>query len=294
MIHENRKLSEQLDKEISNKKSALRQLSKLTISTESSRPILTNRENKMSNLEYTKMKDHKVLIALKSQYNSQLSERNSLLMMFWKKLSPLLNSEWIQNIHPLSMDASNNFSYFSKNSILCIKHIEKLVNDFPIKCKKLEHKFLKEYQIILTTLENKTKRISRLENFLIKNISNQTIFKERITNFKVANHEIKSRLHDSIKNKQAIQSSISSQEPDVFASFDLTENIYDSIKNKKWILRLKELENRLKAEKEARIRDKKGAQEQLAYFQHENEELREELQMERNSTHSKPLSELLT
>ncbi|KAG5513593.1 hypothetical protein PMAC_001025 [Pneumocystis sp. 'macacae'] len=288
MAHENQKISEQLNKEISSKKNALKQLSKLTMFTESSRSILANRENKIISLEHTKIKDSKILNTLKNQYNSQLSERNSLLMMFWEKLSTLLNSEWIQNIHPSSMDASNNFIYFSKNSILCIKHIEKLINSFPIKCKELEHKLLKEYQTIVTTLENRTKRISRLENFLKQNISNQVIFKEQITNLKIENHEIKSKLHKNIKNNQKIQPLASSQETIISTKSDLIENTQNSIKNKKWILRLKELENRLKAEREARIRDRKGAQERLANFQHENEELREELQIERNAVHSRP------
>ncbi|CCJ31206.1 unnamed protein product [Pneumocystis jirovecii] len=281
MAHENQKILEQLNKEISNKKNALQQLSKLTIFTESSRSILANRENKITTLEHTRTKDNKILNTLKNQYSNQLSERNSLLMIFWEKLSTLLNSEWIQNIPPSSMDASNNFIYFSKNSILCIKHIEKLINSFPTRCKELEHKLLKEYQTIVTTLENRTKRISHLENFLKKNISDQAIFKERIMGLKIENHEIKSKLRE-----------INSQETIISTKSNLMENTQNSIKNKKWVLRLRELENRLKAEKEARIRDRKGAQERLADFQHENEELREELQMERNAIHSKPFSEL--
>ncbi|QSL64784.1 hypothetical protein MERGE_002086 [Pneumocystis wakefieldiae] len=283
MIHENQQISEKLNKEISDKKYALRQLSKLTMSTESSRSILANRENKISSLEHTKIKDSKVLTALKNQYSNQLSERNNLLMMFWKRLSALLNSEWIQNIQLSNMDASNNFSYFSKNSTLCIKHIEKLVHDFPIKCKELEHKLLKEYQIIVTTLENRTRRISHLENSLKEGISNQAILKKQIVDLKLENHEIKSELHENIKNKKAMQSSISSQETINSAKSDLSKKTLDSIKDRKWILRLKELENRLKAEKEARIRDKKGAQERLADFLHENKELREELQMEKDN-----------
>lgn len=91
-----------------------------------------------------------------------------------------------------------------------------------------------------------------------------------------------------------MQSSISSQETINSAKSDLSKKTLDSIKDRKWILRLKELENRLKAEKEARIRDKKGAQERLADFLHENKELREELQMEKDVLHSKAPSELST
>ncbi|EMR11813.1 hypothetical protein PNEG_00239 [Pneumocystis murina B123] len=294
MIHENQQISEKLNKEISDKKYALRQLSKLTISTESSRSILANRENKIASLEHTKIKDSKILTALKNQYNNQLSERNNLLMVFWKRLSALLNSEWIHNIQLSNMDASNNFSYFSKNSTLCIKHIEKLVHDFPIKCKELEHKLLKEYQIIVTTLENRTKRISHLENSLKEGISNQAILKKQIVDLKLENHEIKSELRENMKNRQTMQSSISSRETINSAKLDLSKKTLDSIKDKKWILRLKELENRLKAEKEARIRDQKGAQERLADFLHENKELREELQMEKDILHSKAPSELST
>ncbi|KAG5439948.1 hypothetical protein PCANB_000230 [Pneumocystis canis] len=307
MIHENRKISEQLNKEISNKNYALQELSKLTISTESSRSILANRENKIANLEYTRIKDNKILTALKNQYNNQLSERNSLLMLFWKRLSALLNSEWIQNIPSSNMDASNNFPYFSKNSILCIKHIEKLVNDFPIKCKELEHKLLKEYQyniyillrstnvlrIIAVTLENRTKRLSHLENSLKKGISDQAIFKEQIMDLKIKNHKVRSELRENIKNKKTTHSPSSSRKT-ISTKSDFINDTKNSIKDRKWILRLKELENRLKAEKEARIRDRKGAQERLADFQHENQELREELQMERDTIHSKPSSELST
>jgi hypothetical protein len=49
----------------------------------------------------------------------------------------------------------------------------------------------------------------------------------------------------------------------------------------RWIHRLKELERRLKAEREARLLDRRGARQRLEERQLENEELRQQLEHEK-------------
>ena len=49
----------------------------------------------------------------------------------------------------------------------------------------------------------------------------------------------------------------------------------------RWVHRLKELERRLKAEREARLLDRRGARQRLEERQMENDELRQQLEHER-------------
>ena len=55
----------------------------------------------------------------------------------------------------------------------------------------------------------------------------------------------------------------------------------------RWIHRLRDLERRLKAEREARLQDRKGARERLEEGRAENEELRQELERERERNKEK-------
>lgn len=67
----------------------------------------------------------------------------------------------------------------------------------------------------------------------------------------------------------------------VVASMPLVQSQAAEPSQQRWIHRLRELERRLKAEREARLLDRSGARKRLEERQAENEELRQELERER-------------
>lgn len=58
------------------------------------------------------------------------------------------------------------FVGFSKNLINAVKAVENVVGEFEIKCKGIERDLWKEYQVVESALESKTKRLERLETLV--------------------------------------------------------------------------------------------------------------------------------
>jgi hypothetical protein len=59
----------------------------------------------------------------------------------------------------------------------------------------------------------------------------------------------------------------------------------DEAGEQRWIFRLRELERRLKAEREARLLDRNGARKRLEEGEKRNEELKAELERNRTKMH---------
>lgn len=58
------------------------------------------------------------------------------------------------------------FVGFSKNLINAVKAVESVVGEFEVKCKGIERELWKEYQVVESALESKTRRLERLESLV--------------------------------------------------------------------------------------------------------------------------------
>jgi hypothetical protein len=99
-----------------------------------------------------------------------MNERNNLLLTLWDRLSALCGQDWRHNNSLIngralpSMEAvSTMLPGFSKNLLAAIRTIETLVGDFKTRIRAVEKDLWKEYQILESNLELRTKRLDRLE-----------------------------------------------------------------------------------------------------------------------------------
>ncbi|KAI5855477.1 hypothetical protein BZA05DRAFT_424676 [Tricharina praecox] len=397
MALESRKLTDLLEKERSQRgrdKNALEVLQSTT--TQDSRRI-SQHQRQTEVLEKQRQKEAKSLKHLEDQFKEQIAERNNLLLQVWQRLSAVCGADWSsRNSHvitpspsgvddgKLSMDTAiiSAFPGFTRNLMIAVKTIESIVAGFKTKCRGVERDLWKEYQVVENAVEQRTRRIERLEGLirngmgegsekirteLAKLRTENRMLKAEVGTLKTENtahsatnpsiaispptkRDRSSRTHthshtstshsaapaehkekatekapekDSLKepSKQRSSSSSSSQKdkplavvrtdtpPTATATSKSTSSTSTSNPaatttgatgsstaeggsggsgsgsgaggEKRWILRLRELEKRLKQEREARLLDRSMANKKIQETRGEREEMRRELERER-------------
>jgi len=167
-----------LDKERVNRKAAVAQVSNLEASNKSMRQTLSEWETKIAEMQKSRGSEQKALRQIEAQYKDQLSERNSLLATLWQRLGGIVGSKWVDKVNAQGgggdVAPSTNFPGFSRNVLQCVKVLEEVMVNFKLKCKNVErdlwndYKWLPlqaktDYRNVESKLENRTKRIARLE-----------------------------------------------------------------------------------------------------------------------------------
>ena len=143
---------------------------------------LSQREIQLNELEKTRNRESRANQSTENQLRQQVTERNALLTTLWSRLSTICGPKWShRNSHvttvaaaaggqqgKLSMEAAvtQAFVGFSKNLTNAVKAVESVVGDFEIKCKGIERELWKEYQVVESALESKTRRLERLETLV--------------------------------------------------------------------------------------------------------------------------------
>jgi len=377
MALESRKLTDLLEKERSQRgrdKNALEVLQSTT--TQDSRRI-SQHQRQTEVLEKQRQKEAKSLKHLEDQFKEQIAERNSLLLQVWQRLSTVCGADWSsRNSHvitptpsgvddgKISMDAAitSAFPGFTRNLTIALKTIESLIAGFKTKCRGVERDLWKEYQMIENAVEQRTRRIERLEG-LIRNgmgdgsekiqtelsklrtenrrlkaeisalktdnttssATNPSIAisppmkRERSSRTRTSSSEHREKSSEktsekgSLKEPSSRERSSSSQKekplavvrtatPPTSASTSAPANPAAATSStstaeggsnsgsgsgsggggeKRWILRLRELEKRLKQEREARLLDRSMANKKIQETRGEREEMRRELERER-------------
>src|SRR5690606_23123440 len=117
-------------------------------------------------------------------------ERNNLLLTLWLRVSKLCGPEWttrnsLANAAPTTPGGQNAaysmesavvtaFSGFSKNLMAALKAIESVVGGFKARVRNVERDLWKEYQVVETALESRTRRLERLEALVRGGVMNGT------------------------------------------------------------------------------------------------------------------------
>jgi hypothetical protein len=121
-------------------------------------------------LEQAKSQDKKRLSQLESTFKDQLTERNNLLLILWTRLSALCGTDWAHDNSLIngralpSLEAvATMLPGFTKNLLAAVKTIETMVGSFQSKVKSVEKDLWREYQTLENHLDQRTKKLDRLE-----------------------------------------------------------------------------------------------------------------------------------
>ena len=322
-------------------------------SSHSSRTIF-EKDHRISELEVARAADRKQLASIEQRFKEQLTERNSLLLSLWNKLSAVCGSDW-QSQNSLvggrlpSIDTIQNMlPGFSKNLLLAVKMIEQVIGSFNGRVKAVERDLIKDYQQLEHNLNLRIKRLDRLETSVqhsrVSGVANAA---PEIAKLRAENRTLKNDITTLQKQEQILRARHNAVSIEPLSTINSSERSKDSatkaarvataaasltrhhstttvetiqrqqqqqqkqqqqqvpedaltIPNQstdpsqvRWFHRLKDMERRLKSEREARLQDRKGAKERLERGEQQNDELRAELsrEKERNRASSAPEQE---
>ncbi|EPQ64341.1 Bgt-4826 [Blumeria graminis f. sp. tritici] len=232
----------------------------------------------------------------------------------WTHDNSLINGRALPTMESLT----TMFPGFSKNIISAVKKIESVLTDFTSRIHSIEKDLWKEYQTLMANLEARTKRLDHLEissrgiisgiggdgrieiNRLREQIktmqteiltlraaseARMTIHQDGTTSSSMENSP-RVKMGDKARNSNIRQNSMSLVEAtdqicrqrNDSESRAGVDRDYQSYSDPKWITRLYELEEKYKAEREARIMDRTAARQRLEEKSKDNEELLQEIE----------------
>jgi len=326
---ESKKLSDLLERERQGRRAEKAQHEQWQKSNQHISRTVTQKDQRISELETKTQTDRKRLAALEQHFKEQLAERNSLFLNLWNRLSSMCGSDWqksnnLINGHVITLTiVSDMLPAFTKNLLEAITNIEGLTVGLQGRVQDIERNLSKEYQTLEQNLESRIKKLDRLENIVQSNrVTGTFSAAPEIAKLRGENRLLKSELAVLQKqemharsSKRSVSGSVagSSSSKDPYANqrtapsptlsrhhsssavetlerASSSSNASTSMiplsvpmepSQQRWIHRLRELERRLKAEREARLLDRSGARKRLEEGRMENEELKMELERER-------------
>jgi chromosome segregation ATPase len=169
--HEFRKIEEALDRERQGRRQDKYSFEQALRSQQQATRAMTATSSKINELEQARSLDRKRLTQIETQFKDQLAERNQVLLTLWKKLSALCGSDWAHNNSLIngnlpSQEVIGNMLFwpgFNRNIILAAKQVEGTFATFREKIKKVERELYKDYRNLEHTLEQRTKKLERIE-----------------------------------------------------------------------------------------------------------------------------------
>ncbi|KAI9822383.1 MAG: Anucleate primary sterigmata protein B [Pycnora praestabilis] len=317
---ESQKLSDLLEKERQGRRADKHNFEITQKTHQQSTRTITQHETRVTELETARQQDKKKIFGLEQRFKDQLLERNNLLLAMWNRLSTMCGTEWSQknslvNEKTPSLEViATTFPGFSKNLILAMKTVEGLIGGFKGRIRGVERDLWKDYQTLEHNLDVRTKKLDRLEGMVLGANSIPRSSSPEVKKLRGENRLLKAEINVMQKNElhsraarsdpRASFSEASSRDATraAMAATLMRHHSSSAVETleragtsnavpiqsapiepsqQRWIHRLRELERRLKAEREARLLDRSGARKRLEEGKAENEELRMELERER-------------
>lgn len=165
-----RKMGELLDKERQAHRNVKHQFETFQKTHQHVTRTVSSQDQRIMELEQAKAQDKKRLSQLENSFKEQLTERNNLLLLLWTRLSALCGSDWAHDNSLIngralpSLEAvATMLPGFSKNLLAAVKMIESIIGGFQTKVKAIEKELWKEYQTLENHLDQRTKKLDRLE-----------------------------------------------------------------------------------------------------------------------------------
>jgi len=303
-----RKLTELLDKERHGRRIDRQNLEALQNTHQVVSNNLRNARSTQSELEKARSRDSRNVANLEQTLRDQISERNALLTQLWTRLAKICGPEWMSR-NSLAISKPNGssittktsmesavvtaFPSFSQNIHLAVKAMENIFVGWKARMKSVERDLWKEYQIVENALDARSRRLERLEALVRGGImSGDGGRNEAIAKLRSENRLLKAQIgilenqvgggssdaSGAVARRSSSHAGGSSLQPYNNGALSASAG---SDAEKRWILRLKELEKRLKKERESRVLDREGAKKRLEEERGEKEQLRMELEREK-------------
>lgn len=340
---EHRKLGEQLEKERQAHRNTKHQYETFQKTHQHVSRTATSHETRILELEEAKAKDKRRITQLEAHFKEQLVERNNLLLLLWTRLSSLCGTDWAHDNSLIngralpSLETVNTMlPGFSKNLLAAVKTIELMFTNSQSKIKDVERDLWREYQTLESHLEQRTKKLDRLEAIVRNGVATGSLgstssssnsdrlarLEEAYRQLKVENHTLRSAAEvrartssnysgdllpdgspapsvptgPSTKSRSSNTTTGSSRIPSARTGSSRNlragtgtemvlsqspEDERNPAVDHKWMLRLRDLEYKMKREREERILDRGDAARRLKTAEEENAQLREALERER-------------
>jgi Centrosomin N-terminal motif 1/Micro-tubular organiser Mto1 C-term Mto2-binding region len=168
---EYRKIAETLDRERQARRADKHSFEQALKSHSASARTITLNNARISDLESARQADRRRMSQLDQQYKDQLSERNSVLLTIWKRLSAMCGPDWAHsnsliNGNLPSQEVIGNMLFwpgFSRNLLLAAKQVEGMLGSFKDRIKRVERDLWKEYQNLEHTMDLRIKKLERVE-----------------------------------------------------------------------------------------------------------------------------------
>lgn len=330
---ESKKLSELLDRERQGRRADKAQHEQWQKSHQHTSRTVSQKDVRITELESSQLSTRKKLSTLELQFKDQLSERNTLLLTLWSRVSSICGSDWqhqnsLVNNHLPTLEVLANGSMlpaFSRNVLNAVKNVEGTVIAFQARIRTIERELWTEYQSVEQTLDARIKKLDRLESTvqshrisgtftaapeIAKLRGENRLLKSEIATLqkqemharnasRTSNHRPSSSIdrsappptlarHHSSSAVEQFSNAMSPSSPSRRTSSS-RQGSHDNVivsepiqtSEQRWLHRLRELERRLKAEREARLLDRSGARRRLEAGNEETRLLKEELQREK-------------
>lgn len=174
---ESRKLSEILERERQARRADKQSFEQSLKSHHHASRTITQNNSRITELENARNQDRKRFTSLEQQFRDQLSERNTLFLTIWKRLSSICGPDWAHsnsliNGNLPSQEVIGNILFwpgFSRNLMLAIKTVEGVISGFRGRIKSTEHDFNKRYQNLEHSFAQRVRRLERVEE-TVKNL----------------------------------------------------------------------------------------------------------------------------
>lgn len=316
---ESQKLSETLEKERQARKADKHHFEQVEKSSRQTARTAAQHEARVHELEHARQSDRKKLAAVETQYKDQLMERNNLLLALWNRLSTMCGTDWalkhsqVGGKLPSIEVVSSMLPGFSKNLLLAVRTIEGLVGSFKIRIRNIEKDLWREYQKLEQNVDVRLKKLDRLEGVVYGDGTASTGSSTELVKLRSENNVLKAELNVLQKEASPVRPSLNGRRypsggmptgemhPATLASMtrhystsavetlgryeagsaSSQPSVAGDPSEQRWIYRLRELEKRLKAEREARLLDRNGARKRLEEGRAQYDELRQELERQR-------------
>jgi chromosome segregation ATPase len=174
---ESRKLSELLERERQARRADKQSFEQSLKSHQQASRTITHNNSRITDLENARNQDRKRFTALEQQFRDQLSERNTMFLTIWKRLSSICGPDWAHsnsliNGNLPSQEVIGNILFwpgFSRNLLLAIKTVEGVISGFKSRVKSIEHDLTKQYSNLEHSFHQRARRLERVEE-TVKNL----------------------------------------------------------------------------------------------------------------------------
>jgi hypothetical protein len=176
---EAKKLADMLEKERRDRRSDRAAWELMQRSQQSLTRTIQESDTRVSEVEAARQSDRRRFSALENQLREQLSERNTLLLSLWNRLTTLCGPDFVKKNGgvmdtPTTEGLAKTFAPFARNITAAIRALESLMSTFKTRARDLERNITKDFASLDRALEHRTKRIDHLEKIVHASVARRT------------------------------------------------------------------------------------------------------------------------